>query len=255
MPHDSLYRLGWRQGSLVQLRLTAVSSLATPEGIGRREDTHERWIVCSQDCDLEAASPVDNEPVIELRPVVPAPSGAARGIRSRRYLVGPGEAISSDAPRHHVSPAVLAVTRPAGRLSRSVAMGLKTWLGLRYNRPAVPDTLLALAKAISEEVRTVFQDEVHLAVWDVFMDFDEAAEPTQYALYAVVAEPRDSDLVATRLADAAMRVPVALGVCRSIEVGTKEEAPISLLEDAYVADTTQLTWGGAGGPDLPAPTR
>jgi len=76
------------------------------------------------------------------------------------------------------------------------------------------------------------------------MQFNESAAPPQIALFAVVADDADRDAVRMWLADSAARVDSALGVVAHIDVGSKSETSLALLETSYSADLSQLTWRG-----------
>src|SRR5207245_198160 len=69
-PMASLHARGWRQGSvfLAALPLDAVvlGADGTPE---RRPGSHERWVVASQNCDLDTTDEESPDPTIEIRPI------------------------------------------------------------------------------------------------------------------------------------------------------------------------------------------
>ena len=48
------------------------------------------------------------------------------------------------------------------------------------------------------------------------------------------------------LAKVAGSVPAELGVAQQLQVASKSEASIELLENSYAADVTQITWRSPG---------
>src|SRR5215831_14299110 len=105
----SLYDEAWRQGTIfgASLPLDAVvlsESSGLPE---RRTGTHNRWVVASQDCDLDLTVVSGVEPNIELRPVYTENPPQDWGIRSARLRLSEMDYVQSASPRTHVSAAVL----------------------------------------------------------------------------------------------------------------------------------------------------
>ena len=75
------------------------------------------------------------------------------------------------------------------------------------------------------------------------MQFDDSAQPVQVALFGVIADSADAEAVRVWLADVATRINSDLGVAAAIEVGTRAQTPLELVETSYAADLSQLTWG------------
>jgi len=144
----TLYSQGWRQGRLARVPLPLaevdVDASNTPELVQR---THDLWVVATQDCDLDLLHPDGNEATVELRPVYEH-QGADWGVRSRWFRLAGLLCTHADRPRMHVSPRTLqrATQEPLPDDVRLIAF--KKWLGLRYDRPAVPDEHLELMRAI-----------------------------------------------------------------------------------------------------------
>lgn len=170
-----LYGAGWRQGTIIDALLDLNSVVAGPAGPTSKFVRHGRWLVVSHDCDLARLDTTLNEAVIELRPVYTDDPPDDWGIRSSRLLLtdSPPQYIVSTSPRVHAAPKVLAdlVANGAQRLllDYNRRRGLKLWLGLRYDRPAVPDHLLKLAKAIGEQVAKKRRRNTGERVRDVLM--------------------------------------------------------------------------------------
>jgi hypothetical protein len=233
-----LYSLGWRQGTTFNASLTAVV-------VGREDTEFETWVVCTQDCDLANADSSSVENVIELRPVLSDSPPQDWGIRSRRLLLQPGEFIDANSPRVSITAAKLAELDISSRdeLSESRLRALKTWLGRRYDRPAVPGHLVALAREVAK--RCGFKDgrPTGQKIHDVLMQFDDALDPPHVALFAVIADDVDPDSVLKWLANVASKIDAKLGVVAHIDAGTRAQTSLFLIETSYSADLTQLTWG------------
>ena len=155
----SLYEEGWRQGSIVEadLPLDSVVLSESSRQPERREDRHDRWVVANQNCELAFTEDDDIEPSVELRPVFTDHPPNNWGIRSSRFLLTESEYVRSASPRPLVSPAVLTALVASGARRREPGaareLAFTTWLGRRYDRPAVPPPLVPLANRIAEVVR------------------------------------------------------------------------------------------------------
>lgn len=244
----SLYADGWRQGSIFRLDLTVRTFVLAPDGAPVVEHvTAGTWVVASQDCDLDAVTAHHNEPLIEVRPVEDDDGGGDWGIRSRKLRLNENQCVQASGVPARLSPSLLHQVGRGDRqasLSAARAAAFKTWLGLRFDRPAVPKDLVPLAKTIAEKVRRPGGREVAASVHDVLMQFDESRAPPRALLFAVVEPDADREAVRRWLAGVAQAVPTALGVVSGIDVGTKAETSIELLETSYAADASQITWRG-----------
>jgi len=133
---------------------------------------------------------------------------------------------------------------PSFLLSDARAKAFKTWLGLRYDRAAVPEHLVPLAREVATRCGTrggrAAAEEVH----EVLMQFDDSATPPKVALFAVVADSADKHVIKTWLSEASLRINQELGVVAHIDVATKAETSLVLIENSYAADLSQLTWRG-----------
>jgi hypothetical protein len=243
----SLYASGWRQGSIFFADLPLDSVILGTDGQpARRQSEHGRWVVATQDCDLVQTEEDDVEPIIELRAIftdVPPPDW---GLRSTRLRLTETEFVISAGPRTVVSAAVLTSLLVAGRERRNVdesrRLAFTTWLGLRYDRPAVPDELVDLARRIAQEVTRTARRPIGLVVRDVLMDLDRTTSPHQYSLYAVIEDTEDEERVRTWLAAIALAVPAELGVAVQLLAATPAGISIEILERSYAADVSRLTW-------------
>ena len=241
---SDLHTEGWRQGSVVSFELTT-SHLTTVEGrIQKVMQAYSRWVVCTQDCDLRSASIDSHHPLIELRPVLAENPPSDWGIRSRRFLLGEGAYVDADTPRCVVTPALLSTLRSdrEALLDETRSRAFKTWLGLRYDRPAVPEHLVDLARDIARRCSGGRGRAIGEQVHDVLMQFDDGVQPVRVALFGVIADDADAEAVRVWLADVATRINSDLGVVAAIEVGTRAQTPLELVETSYAADLSQLTW-------------
>ena len=243
----SLYDDGWRQGTIFEadLPLDAIvlGSSGSPEP---KRGSHGKWVVASQDCDLDGAGVAEAEPCIEVRPVYAEAPPANWGIRSQRLLLTPRDYVVSSSPRLHLSPAVLTALASQGVARQQVdedrRRAFTRWLGLRYDRPAVPPHLLPLARRLSDEVAKRRHRSRAARVRDVLMQFDDEAKPVRFSLFAVLDAEADEENVRVWLAEVSTSIPTDLGVADRIEAATADGIAYSVIETSYAADVTQLTW-------------
>lgn len=120
----------------------------------------------------------------------------------------------------------------------------KTWLGLRYDRPAVPNHLAEAAREVAKRCGSRGGRKLAEGVHDVLMQFDDAQTPPHIALYAVAADDADPEQIERWLSAAAQQIPSDVGVVSAIVVGTRSEISLELMETSYAADVSQLTWSG-----------
>lgn len=242
---SDLHTEGWRQSNVVSWELTA-THLSSVEGqIQQISQSYDRWVVCTQDCDLRSSKSDSQQPMIELRPVLDENPPRDWGIRSRCFLLDEGAYVDADAPRCIVTPALLSAIS-LGResaLSDARSRAFKTWLGRRYDRPAVPEHLVEVAHEIARRCSGGRGRAIGEQVHDVLMQFDDGVQPVRVALFGVIADGADAEAVRVWLADVATRINSDLGVVAAIKVGTRAQTPLYLVETSYAADLSQLTWG------------
>lgn len=65
---ESLYADGWRQGSILRVRLTITTHVLEDGEVRSRTTEAEEWVVATQDCDLARANRSSNEAIIDLLP-------------------------------------------------------------------------------------------------------------------------------------------------------------------------------------------
>lgn len=243
----SLYEAGWRQGSIIEIDLPLDSIVVGPSGRPERSSTnHGRWVVATQDCDLARAETDGPVPVVELRPVFTEECPTDWGIRSAKFRLADDEYLETSSPRATVAPNVLTTALAGGATCRSLSFGRRqgftTWLGLRYDRPAVPDHLVPLARRIGKEVARPQHRTIAAHVRDVLMQFDDSGEPVRYSLFAVLDDSADEAEVRNWLAQVSQAVPTDLGLADQIEAADASGIAFSTIESSYAADVSLVTW-------------
>jgi hypothetical protein len=149
-----------------------------------------------------------------------------------------------------ISPAALTMLLRSGvaqrdeRVSSNVdrKITLKTWLGYRYDRPAVPKEYVQLAQRIGTEVEKrgkTFTAKVR----DVLVQI-QPGDPPIFHLFAVILNEEDTEEIFNWLAEAGLKVPTTLGVADAPEVATADNTPPSVIETSFAVDLTQITFGG-----------
>jgi len=241
----SLHARGWRQGSLIAAEFPAVGLVRSRGDTVATDASASLWVVCTQDCDLNVFAVEQSAPIVELRAVEKKDPPTDWGIRSRRLRLTEELYIDTSGLRCFVSPEVLSEYAPASPvLAEDRTRAFKTWLGLRYDRPAVPEHLVDLAREVAKRFGSKGGRETAKGVHDVLMQIDDTKEPPHVALFAVITDDADRAAIDQWLGDTSIRIDTSLGVVARHQSGTKSETPLSLIEQSYAADLSQLTWGG-----------
>ncbi len=244
----TLFQDGWRQGTVFHVRLPIHTvGLGADDSVVATEIQHSSWVIASQDCDLAGVHVDDDAAVVEVRAVLDEDPPQDWGVRSRKLRLDVARYVKAGIAPAFVSPSLLARLAREGRedpLPEGRAIALKTWLGLRFDRPAVPEHLVPLASDVAKRVRRPGGRLTAEAVHDVLMQFDDSADPTRVALFAVIEPDADREEVRRWLAEVARAIPTELGVVVEIDVGTKAETSLELIETSYAADASQISWRG-----------
>jgi hypothetical protein len=119
---------------------------------------------------------------------------------------------------------------------------LKTWLGLRYDRPAVPPEHVPLMSALRDAVSKKDRRPIGQLVRDVLVQIG-VGSPAHYGLFGVVHDEADVEMVREWLAEIAFNVPTHLGVADEIEAAPTTGISLQLIEHSFAVDATDLTWG------------
>ena len=166
------------------------------------------------------------------------------GVRGRRFKIAEDLCIDANAPRCLVTPALLG-GMASGRedmLDDKRRDFFRVWLGRRYDRPAVPEHLIALARNVAEKCSDARGRQVGDRVHDILMQFDDGHSPVRVILFGVVYDSDDIDEVRIWLSDVGTRMDTELGVLFDVRVGAHADTPLELVENSYSADVSQLTW-------------
>jgi len=240
----SLHDLGWRQGTIFEADLVATSYVYEEGEVIPADARFSTWVVVSQDCDLASVETDSNEPTVEVQPVVSGQGGGGWGIRSRVIRLSEDEQTSADLPKLRISPAALTVygkTTPRV-IDESRAVALKTWLGLRYDRPAVPEILVELARAIAEAIKRHKTVALAENTHDVLFSATEE-RPARFQLIAVITDIKHATTVTEWLAKAALEVDPSLGALDSPpEALTKNDLSLEDIENTFSADLSNISW-------------
>lgn len=248
---ETVYAAGWRQGTVLRADIDVVSTVRNPTS-GEAEELRHRhplWALVTQDCNLFRMKANANTPVVELRQVHDSEPPTHEGIHARKFLLNSasGHYLIDDKPCAFVSPRFLCDANLATlsyKLTEPRVLALKTWLGNRYDRPAVPDELVPLARAIAESVKSSGEKELADQVRDVYMRFEESGTDVRFSLYGVIADGADRAKIREWLAECALQVPASLGVPSEIEAVSASGVSLATVETSYCADLSQLTWMG-----------
>jgi hypothetical protein len=256
MPTETLYAAGWRQGTVLKAELDAVATILDTKSRKAVEarQTHEVWVVVTQDCTLDRTEVSSNSPAIELRQVHDAQPPTHWGIHARKFLLDAesGHYLVDGKPASFVSPRLISdaeVVEHLFDLGDDRVLALKTWLGNRYDRPAVPPELVPLARAIATAVGSDTRRPIGNMVRDVYMEFGGQDTARTFSLFAVTTPDADPAQVREWLAEGALEVSPDLGTPTALEVGTAAEVSLSLIESAFCADLSQITWADNESPE------
>jgi hypothetical protein len=116
--------------------------------------------------------------------------------------------------------------------------------GRRYDRPAVPDDQVALAKDVAARARRPSRRGFAVQLHDVLIRFDDRTSPMMFLLFAVIVDDTDSEVARQWLTEVGMAVPDRLGVLGGVDAGYRSETSSELIESAYSADLSGLSWSG-----------
>lgn len=119
---------------------------------------------------------------------------------------------------------------------------LTTWLGRRYDRPAVPDEYGPLMKRLSSVLRTRGAPPRGDGIRDVFAQI-EPGDPPTYHLLGLVESDADVPDAELLLAECALDVSTELGNVGRMVAAPSDRFPLAAVEDGLLLDLSQLTWG------------
>jgi hypothetical protein len=236
------------------LRITLpLSYVRLVGGVTVREETqHYLWLLADQDCDLawRALTGVSDPFLVELRPVYTEDPPDDWGIRSQLLrLDETGSYLRANSPNVRVSPEVVASSEHVGCLDADSQLRLKTWFGMRYDRPAIPQRYTLLARAIAGQIGKKKNRVQGGRVRDVLAQFSETPEGlTEYSLVAVLPDEayRTDDRIGmgirTWLSEIVLDVPRELGTAVLLEAYSDHEVSLAYVEGSFSLDLSKLSW-------------
>ncbi len=217
------------------------------------QQDHDDWLLVQQDCDLAWHAVAGTNSLLELRPVFQGDPPDSWGIRNRKLrLDWPGAWLDAEAPAIRVTPDVVFAADHLTCPTDEAARLLKRWLGLRYDRPAIPERFVTLARELAKRLAKPSQRVAVNPLLDILATFREDPDGrTGYRLIAVVPwEDVDADpelLARTResLAGVALGVPDRLGYALDIDAYRDDQVSLAFLQTSFSLDLTTISWPNA----------
>lgn len=258
---DSLRSKGWLQGCTLRLPLPLRHTAVVDGTVEEVVHTHDLWLIAEQDCDLAWRAILREDAaefLIELRPVFTDAPPTDWGIRNQKFLLSAddGRHLLANAPAVRVTPQVIVTADHVACLDDDHQLRLKTWMGLRYDRPAVPRRYMKLARALADALSVKKSRARAERYRDVLAQYWDENGVTKYTLVAVLPNGQheaNTDAVTdarTWLADSVRDVPAELGVAVSLDAYGDDTISLQYLEGSYSVDVTRLSWP----PNKPGPT-
>ena len=210
-------------------------------------DVHGLWLIADQDCDLAWRALTGTDYTIELRALWTEDPPEDWSIRSSRFLLdSSGAHVNAETPVVHVTTDVLSLGEHLTCPHADSARRLKTWLGLRYDRAAIPETHMTLANKLAELLKKKGRRVTAHQLRDVLATFRTVDDGTEYTLVAVLphstATPQLIDEVRQWLAQVALEVPEVLGVPIDVEARTDRQVSLRFLEESYGLAVSTVSW-------------
>lgn len=256
---DSLRSKGWLQGCMLRLPLPLRHAAVVNGMVEEVVRSHDLWLIAEQDCDLawRAILREDaDEFLIELRPVYTDDPPTDWGIRNQKFLLSAdGRHLLANAPVVRVTPEVIVTADHVDCLDDAHQLRLKTWMGLRYDRPAVPQRYMKLARALADALSVKKNRARAERYRDVLAQYWDEDGVTKYTLVAVLPDgphTANADEVADArkwLADSVRDVPAELGVAVSLDAYGDDAISLQYVEGSYNVDVSRLSWP----PNKPGP--
>ncbi|MDA5282991.1 hypothetical protein [Streptomyces sp. Isolate_45] len=207
---------------------------------------YDEWVVVAQDCELawkatlEEACPV----LVELRPVLRENPPSDWGIRSQFFrLDSSGAHIDNNLPRLLVHPLTLAAAEHVTCTPNP--RRLKTWLGLRYDRPAIPQQYVKLADSLIKKVKAKRTRKIAAEARDILATFETTPMGVSYEIIAVLpsGSPEESRLeILDWISQVALEIPPELGIATRIDARPDTQISLEFIERSFALDASSLSW-------------
>lgn len=243
MPQPSLYAEGWRQGSLIRETMVVHYIDLRDNAIVDCNEQFDYWLLATQDCDLEQTPCTNSARQFELRPVLPRlKDDKLDGLRSRTIIVKDGFVLRSDSKKLTLTARALNSMKAKREddLEDERRVQIKTWLGLRYDRPAIPIQFVALGDRLRTAFIVEMPPELVGVVRDVWIYFDDDHTVRLFAILVDAQKHRAQDVtdwvddVISLLSDETIIVAE-----RHIE--PPERTPLSILQTYYGLGLSELS--------------
>lgn len=243
----SLRAAGWRQGCTFSVALPLAWVSATDGRPQVQNEVFDEWIVAAQDCELAWKAITDDSSgiLIELRPILREDPPSDWGIRSQKYLVDTtGAYIDNNLPRLAVHPNVLAY---ANHLTCPTdSRRFKTWLGLRYDRPAIQQEYVQLADLLIGKAKAKRTRPLAERVRDLLVTFQTDAEGQIFFELVGVLPSSATDVEVEQVLDwlssIALEIPETAGIAERIDARTDNQVSLAFVERSFVLDASSLSW-------------
>lgn len=244
---DSVRARGWLQGCQLAVELPLEYIGVRDNRAHAEREVHGRWLVADQDCDLAYRALIGSGYKVELRAVWTEDPPEDWGILSARFLLDvSGAYLNAEAPAVRVTSDVLQLATHLTCPRPESAMRLRTWLGVRYDRPAIPQAYMQLASQLAERLKKKHRREVGARLRDVLATFHTVNGETEYTIVAVLPHATATaallDEVRQWLSEVALEVPESLGRPVDVESRTDQQVSVSFLEESYGLAVSALSW-------------
>lgn len=240
MARANLHSDGWRQGSLV--RATLKTHVLDNDGKETAiEFEHDLWLLVTQDCDLARAKPTDAKKKFELRPVfAKEDADTIDGIRSRVAKATDNLVLRADSPRIMLTARALAALKDKREdaLDETRRREIKTWLGLRYDRPAVPESCIPTTEILLKTVDNV--EHFDGKVRDVLVYY-HGDDPKRVDLFFVLRDKADKDEILAWLDEKIAELLDNGVVVNGRHVEDASGTPFSVIETYYGLFSDELS--------------
>lgn len=187
--------------------------------------------------------------LLELRPVYAEDPPVEWGIRNQKLRLNEaGWHLHANSPSVRVTPELVATAEHVDCPDDDSQLRLKTWLGLRYDRPAIPERYGKVAGALSDQLRKRKNRPQGARLRDILAQFRTSSDGmTEYTLVAVVPsrnEVTDNSVMEIRvwLADITRAIPAELGTPILLEVYGDDVVSLRYIESSFSLDVSSLSW-------------